>query len=446
MSERLRNLFRLRAGEVGIVLTMGFLLLSNSLARQTAGIVALSGFLDDSSVNSFLLVLGIDYLLILLMGGVQSLIVDRFNRINLVTGTTFAFALVFVIVRLLFSLQVPGSVNYAILYIVAEQQYIFFPLFFWILANDVFDMAQAKRLFPVIASWSFIGKLLGIGISYVSPGLFERLSIQPEEILVFNVFIYLVAYMISKFGFRKIKLRETSQKVETVQETLSEGWGFIREVLSFRYLMIAIVALAVADTIIEFRFIVVTDELFVGASAYQRFYSLYRLGATLAAFIMQSIFTSRIIDKIGLKNSFFFFPIVILMGAGSLVAFPGLITAIGTMLLIKLTRETVDESARKSFESLIPEERRGRVSVFMGSYLPAIGTILGCAFAGLAIFIGAQLGSTKYFYGYLAVVLVAGGVAVWAVLKMRANYDSSLLNWRLKRRRRGASVLDKLDF
>ena len=85
-----------------------------------------------------------------------------------------------------FTFRVPGALNYAVLYIVAEQQFIFFPLFFWVLANDIFDPAQARRLFPFIAAWSFIGKILGSLLTYSSPTLFERLNIASEEVLVIN--------------------------------------------------------------------------------------------------------------------------------------------------------------------------------------------------------------------------------------------------------------------
>ncbi len=446
MTALINRVFRLRPGEMGLVLTLGFLLLANSMARQISGIVAISNFLDTGGVNAFLLVLGVDYTLILLMGGLQSLIVDRVDRVRLMSGMSFVFALVFVVLRLLFTFRVPVSLNYAILYVVAEQQFIFFPLFFWVLANDIFDYTQAKRLFPVIAAWSFVGKLLGIGISYISPSLFANLAIPPEDVLMINVLIYLLAYVAIIFGLRKVKLRETVQKTETVRETLSEGWGFVKEVPAFRFLTIAILALAICDTIIEFRFLVVTDTAFQGAEAYQRFYSLYRLIATLIAFAVQSFLTSRLIDKINLKNSFVILPLVILAGAGTMIAFPGLITAVVAMIVLKLTRETVDESSKKSFQALVPEERRGRVSVFMDSYLPAIGTIFGCLVAGAIVVTGIRLHSTNYFYGYLGFVVLSAIVAVWAVLMLRKNYDSSLLNWRLKRRQRASSVLDGIEF
>jgi len=440
------RLFRLRPGELGLVLVLGFVLLSNSLARQVSGIVAVSGFLSEGGVNQILIVMLVDYCLVLVTAGLQTLIVDKFDRVSLMNAMTFGFALVFTLLRLMFTFHIPHWLNYSILYIVAEQQLITFPLVFWVLANDVFDMAQTKRLFPLIASWGFIGKILGTGVAALSPDLFSRLGILPEEVLTLNVLIYLLAYLLMFIGLRKVKVRQSVQQHETVRETLNEGWSFVREIASFRYLVLAIVALAVCDTIIEFRFFVVTDAIFPGAADYQRFYSLYRLCAVLAGFLMQTFLTSRLINKINLKNNFLIFPIVILTSGLGMIALPGIMTAVGAMFMVKLTRETVDESGRKSFQALVPEERRGRVSTFMDSYLPAVGTIIGCLAAGAIVLIGLKLQTQSYFYVYLAVVMVGGLVALWAILKMRTVYDSSMFNWRLKRRQRGGSVLDKLEF
>jgi AAA family ATP:ADP antiporter len=453
MKDFLNRMFRLRPGETGLVLVLGFLLLSNSLAMQVSGIVAISGFLSEGGVNQILIVWVIDTLLIILMTGLQSLIVDRFDRITLMRGMTFSFALVFTVLRLLFTFQSPGWLNYSLLYLVSEQQWLFFPLIFWVLANDILDMAQTKRLFPLIASWGSVGRLLGIGVALLSPGLFSRLDVRSEEVLTLNVLIYMLAYLLMLTGLREVKVRQTRQKPETLQETLTEGWAFVREVPSFRYLMLSIVALIVCDTIIEFRFLVVSNQVFSDASSYQTFYSLYRLGLTLAAFAVQGFLTNRIIARISLKNTFLILPFTALAGATWMMALPGIISGIGGVVLQKLPAITVDQSARKAFQALVPEERRGRVSMFMDSYLFAGGTIIGCLVTGAIVFVGPlrtitgpRSGGSPHFYIYLAIAVLAALFAIWAVLKMRTVYESSLFNWRLKRRQRRTSVLDKLDF
>ena len=425
--------------EAGLVFVLGFLLFGNSLARQVSGIVAVSGFLDTSSVNSMLLVMGIDYTLVLLVGGLQSLIVDRFNRVKMMAGISLAFALVFIVLRVMFALGSPGWLNYSVMYLIAEQQLVLFPMIFWVLANDLFNFAQAQRLFPIVASWSFVGKLAGIGIAWAAPNAVAALGIKPEEILLFNALIYILGFVLVISGLRKARVRPTVQQAESVKETLTEGWDFVKGVDSFRYLMLAIIALAVADTIIEFRFLVVTDAMFPGAAAYERFYSLYRLTATLLGFGVQTFLTSRLIKGMQVKNIFLFFPLVVLLGAGGALASAGLAAIFTAMLGVKLVRETVDDSGRKSIQSLVPEERRGRVSTFIDNYLPASGTILACLVTGAIVGVGLLTGRDLHLV-YLAVSFLCGGFALWAVLRMGRVYESSLLNWRLKRRQRASDT------
>lgn len=446
MTVAIRKLFRLEPGEGSLVFVLGFILMANALAMQISGIVAVSGLLSSGGVNQILVVLFIDYALILLAGGLQSLIVDKFKRVDLMGWIILVFAMIFILLRLMFLFNAPDSLNYAVMYIISEQQYVFFPLVFWILANDIFKMHQSKRLFPIISGWNFFGKLIGIGIAASSPALFAQLGIVPEEILTINILIYLVSYIILLIGLNRVEVRETVQKQESVKETLREGWDFMKEVASFRYIMIAILVLALADTIIEFRFLVVTDQKFSDQASYQFFFSMYRLGTTIIALLIQAILTGWLIKTMQLKNTFLILPLVMVAGSVGLILIPGLSMAVGAMVLVKLMRDTINDSSRKSFQGLVPEERRGRVSTMMETYLPALGTMLACLITGGIVWVGIQQGRDISLQ-YLLISAGGGLVAVWAVFKMRANYDKSLLNWRMKRRQRkgGTLLLKRLE-
>jgi AAA family ATP:ADP antiporter len=396
--------------------------------------------------NALLVVLIIDYMLIFMVGALQSLFVDRFNRVHMIAFVSFGFALVFILLRIMFWTQAPAWLNYSAMYLVAEQQFVLFPLIFWVLANDVFTFSQAKRVFPLIASLSFIGTLAGIAISGISTILFPMLKLVDEDILLFNALIYIASSLMILTTLTKMNLRDFTKQTESLKETLSGGFEFVRDVLSFRYLMIAILFLAVADTIIEFRFWVITASAFPGQLAYQNFFSLYRLIVTLVAFGIQSLVTSRLTNNIQLKNVLLIFPFVAFFAAGSMLLLPSLIAAIvGGMFMVKLTRDTVDDSSRKSFQALVPEERRGRVSTFMGSYLTSIGTILGAALTSIIVLIG-QWSGRDLSLVYLAIAFSASIVAIWATFSMRSVYEKSLLNWRLKRRQRVTnSIIKKLE-
>jgi len=445
MQKFLQSTFKLQPNEVMLVVTFGFLIFGNSLARQVSNIVSVSGVLDVEGPNALLVVLIIDYIFIFIVGALQSLFVDRFNRVYMIALVSFGFALAFILLRTMFWMGAPEWLNYSAIYLVAEQQFVLFPLIFWVLANDVFTFAQTKRLFPLIASLSFIGKLAGIGLAAISPILFTALKLVGEDILLFNALIYIISSVLILTTLTKINLRDFTKKSESLRETFSEGFEFVRDILSFRYLMIAILFLAVADTIIEFRFWVITESAFPDQLAYQNFYSLYRLMVTLVAFGIQSLVTSRLTNNIQIKNVLLIFPFVAFFASGSMLLLASILgVTVGGMYMVKLTRETVDDSSRKSFQALVPEERRGRVSTFMDSYLTAAGTILGAVLTGIIVLIG-QWSGKDLSRVYLAIAFSASIVAIWATLSMRSVYEKSLLNWRLKRRQRMTdSIIKKL--
>lgn len=451
MKDFVSRVFRIYPGEMRLVLVMGFLLLGNDMARQTSGIVGISDFLDEGGINQILLVKAIDAVLIVATSAISSLIVDRFDRIQLLRWVAFIFAAVFTLLGLISPIA-PAWLNAAILFVMSQQQWLIFPLIFWVLANDIFKMAQTKRLFPVIGSWSFVGKILGIGVALL-PTLLMRLGLTTqgaltfEMVVVFNIAVYLVAFLLITVGLRNIELRKATQRKEKLTQTLTEGAGFLRQVPSFRFLAIAILGLMVVDLITEFQLFVVTKTAIPDVNDYKRFYSLYLLAAAVISFLVQSFLTSRIVNKLELRNSFFIVPVVALGSVAVMIVWPQFAPVVGAVLTLKVFRNTIDATTRKSFQALIPAEFRGRVSLFMDNYVPALGTVLGCVLAGGVIFAGIWLAISDYFYGYLAFAAIAGIIEIWAIYKMHGVYDSSMLNWRLKRRqRRGLTgVMKKLD-
>lgn len=447
MINTLSRIFRIDPEDLGIVFGLGIFILANSIAQQISEIVSISGFLDSGGVNRIPIVWLIVMTLIILATGAQSLVVDRFERLKFMRWMVFGLAIIYAILRLMFVVNVPDWLIYGLLNILAELQWLFFALIFWILASDMFNLAQAKKLFPLIAGWGFVGDLIGIGISAVAPNLFTQLNLPLEELLSLNAVIYVFLFVLTLTWLNKYKIRKTRQKPETMRETLTEGWDFIREIPAFRYLTVAIVAINIAMTATEFRFLVVSDSYFTTLESYQRFFSFYRLGLTMASFLMLTFISSALINKVELKNAFFFMPAALILGLTWILSIPGIISAVSGMLIPKFSQKTVDEPVRKTFQSLVPEERRGRVSLFLDSYMFAGGTMVGSALILTVITLGALWNSANSHIIYLSMGLLAALIATWAIYKMRVEYDSSMLNWRLKRRqRRGLTgVMKKLD-
>jgi len=446
MNAFLNRIWGLRSGELPIVLILGVALLGNSLAQKIAELASISNFLTDVGVPQFLLLLIVSSVISIGMTGVQSLLVDRFNRITLLNGICFGFGLSFIFLRCLFIFNAPNWLNYSLFYLLAEQQFIFFPLAFWLLANDLFEPQQSQRLFSLISVWGLVGNVLGIGIAALSPSVLQRLDAKPEELLILNALIYLAICSLLQVGLQKVQLRKTQVKIETLKETLMEGWEFIREVPAFRYLTFSMLGVMVCENIIDFQFLTTSELTFSDSNTYQTFLSLFTLTRVVSYLTIQSFFTQRLITKLNLKNAFLIAPLGAVAAATCVILNPSLWGSAGAVALQKLPQYTVDETARKSFQGFVPEERRGRVSLFMDSYLVAGSAIIAALITGIILLLGGFYDIPNYFYIYLGAGALAALIAVAAIIRMRTVYDTSLLNWHLKRRQRSKSILDKLDF
>ncbi|HET9911645.1 MAG TPA: hypothetical protein VFQ13_07140, partial [Anaerolineales bacterium] len=348
VKSKLFRLFRVYPEERGIFVILGLVFFCNSVATQIASVAAVSGFLKGEGVHQIPILWFIDMLVILLMAGLQSLIIDRFERTNLVRIMILGFAVIFVILRLMFYIHAPDWLGYGMMMIISELQWLFFPLVFWTLAQDIFTVAQAKRLFSPIASLGFVGRLVGLLIVSIAPGIFDKGGTAVEELLLLNVAVYVAAYFFIVLGLRKIEVRKVVEKHETMREVLVEGWEFVRNIPTFKYLTISIFAVNLSLTFIEFGFLAITNQAFI--TNYQTFYGLYRLGLTVVSFVLQSLVTSRLIEKVTLKNSFFIMPFA-LVGGSLWMLFTGVVSAVGGMVLPKVAQFTAYDSARRSFQA-----------------------------------------------------------------------------------------------
>jgi hypothetical protein len=445
MNTALARIFRLQGGEAAPLLVLGAVLFFNAVAMQVSGILSVSGFLDSVGVPGILIVWVIDFAVILAMSAVQSLIIDRIERARLVRIILLAFLAATVGLRLLFALGAPDALNYFLLYLLKDQQWLFLPAVFWVLASDIFSMSQSKRLFPVIAAFGLVGKLTGVVMSIFLPSLIAaRTALSISDLLWINAALYAVAALLLTFGLRRSPARTTRNDRIGVQETLHEGAAFLRTVPMFRYLTIAILMLVVCETIVEFEFLRRADRSYDTIQNFAAFYATFRLVVIVFTIFTESVVTSRLIEKLQIKNTFLLLPSTFLLGTLGVLFSPGALSAIGAMLSTQIVKN-VDDAAARSLRALVPEEKRGRVTLFMENYLIAAGTIAGSVIVGILLLIERGAPSFVATPIYLGLGALLAVFAIVAVVRVRALYETSLLSWKLTRRKRAADLLNKLD-
>jgi ATP/ADP translocase len=451
MIKSIRNILRIRAGEGRFVLILGAILLFNTLAMELGDVVAVAGFLKSVDVSNILILWVVDMILVISVGGVQSLIVDRFSRLLLLRGMCLLFAVVFGVLLLLFALNVSETITYGLLFLLVEQQNIFLPLVFWILASELLSAAQSRRLFPVIASFSAIGQIMGLSIAAVAPLVLRALGVHNGALLLLNITLYLLSAFILTVGLRRADVVHNPQTHagDTPKyawtERFTRGFAFIREIRSLRYLTIATFCAVIVLTIIDYHFLVIATRTFSDdtGGGFQTFYGAYRLIMTVLIILVQNLITNRLIERYGIKNALLAVPIAAMAGALFVLVGSSLFIVASARALIRLVNSAVDLPAQKAFLSIMPEDVRGAVSIFTDGYSFAIGAIIASVVIG-AVVIGANAATLDPETVYLMVGLLFAIVGIIAVRAMYRHYDMTLFNWRLKRRQRTSSVLKDL--
>ena len=425
---------------------MGAVLLLNAVAMQISGVISVSGFLGNVGVPGILGVWVIDFAVILAMSAVQSLIVDRIERIRLLRYIMLAFIVLTIGIRLLFVVDAPAGLSYSLLYLLKDQQWLFLPAIFWVFANDMFSMSQGKRLFPVIAAFGLAGKLLGLGMSIAAPVLVQLGADRPlVDILWINVAVYAVAILLLRFGLRHNIPAKPKPSNDGIRESLAEGFQFIRTVPMFRFLTIAVLLVVLCDTIVEFHFLFTTDQSFGTQQNFQEFYATFRLVTIVVSILVQSLLTSRLLEKLQIRNAFMIMPVAFLAMTTGALLLPGTASSAVAMLTTQGIRD-IDSAAARALRALVPEEKRGRVMLFMENYLTAAGTICGSVIIGIMLLVAQWLQLSAAAPLYLSACIVTAALALGAAWKVRQHYESSLLNWKLTRRKRASDLLSKLDF
>lgn len=190
----------------------------------------------------------------------------------------------------------------------------------------------------------------------------------------------------------------------------------------------------------------VLNDNFSGTQ-FETFYGLFRIVQTVTIVLIQAFLASRLLTLLELKRIFILLPIICFMIILAAFVFPGVYVIAVGRLVGRSFLFGVDEPSRKSLQGLIPDEKRGRVSSFLDGYLYATGTIVASVLL-LLLGWGASAGwlpPNVVSWIYLGLGVLVSIISIWAIRRFWQTFDTSMLDWRLARRKRRSSILD-LDF
>jgi len=432
---------KIQTAERGRFAIIAFLLFFNAMILESNEVVATTGFISNIGVPQLLFVWAIDMSIIIVTSGIYSLFVDRRQRGRLAVSLYIIFAAVYLILYVLFTASPIGFLGYGFLLVINDQQWLLFPLVVWALANDMFSLSEAKRLFPILGIAAFAGGMIGNAVA----ALIARWAGASFNLLLFNAIIILASGIILLLTINRMKITNRQSRAgEKVLDALREGLGFVREVPIYRFLTLAMVLLGIGLNAIEFDFLFAVSQTYPDGVGLQSFYGTFKIVVAIGLLIVQGFIASRLLSKLGFKYIFVILPCIMFSGLLLSLFWPGVLGVIIGNYFVRVTKLGIEDPSNKAFQGMVPDERRGRVSAFMDGYLYPLGSILGCVIVGSAMFAVSQGtidGQTARFV-YLGMAVVCTVIAIYSVTRIHLYYDTSMLNWRLKRRKRASALAD----
>jgi ATP:ADP antiporter, AAA family len=421
-----------------------------TLVLELSDVIATGGFVSNIGPDNIVYLWIIDMIITIVTAGIYAMAVDKMDRAKLIKWLALGFALVFLLMRLLFLFNAPDWATYPLLYILTDQFYAIFPLAFWAMVNDLYTSSEAKRLYPIIIMGAALGSISGNGLAAISGWLLQRTGGSAPSLLIIGTILLLVTLAVLQFALpkRTVNARQSRDEIVDVGQTIKVGWDYIKNVPIFTFLAVSMLLSGLAFTIIEYHFIFAVDQAAAqDPLQFQTFYGSFKIILIVSTLTVQAFFSGRFLEKVGLKNSFIFQPAALAMSGALAALVPGLVGAAGAKYLMRLVQQSWDEPARKSLQNLIPDERRGRVAVMIDRYFYDVSTIVGSIVLAVLLFLRnlSVISQGQITNVYLGLAIVAALVAVFAGIRLRAKYEQSLLDWRLSRSRR-KSALDGIEF
>jgi ATP/ADP translocase/HEAT repeat protein len=364
----LRTFFDVRPGEHIRTLFMALYLLFVLFAYYILKPVARSLFLNKFDMDD------VPYLHILIAGagGVLAYLYSRVAvKTSLRTAVTGAMALsvicLIVIWRLLGIRDADGHARlWWMLYVLNVWTSLFSIVLVsqgWLVAANVFNGREAKRLYGLLGMGAVIGAAFG--------GEFTRRTAEivgSTNLLLASAVLVIIAY-----GCFRVVLRQPGAELERARaagdqdDDFSFGHivGAIRSARHLQVIMAIISITFIVDVLVEFQFLAMAKQRYSGNSLTAFFGSFYGIYLNLATMVCQFLLPSAVIARFGVGGTLQIMPVAITIASLFTYFSPGVFSTSAVRLTEAVNRYTLNRTGMELLYLPLPADLRNRTKAFV---------------------------------------------------------------------------------
>ncbi len=284
---------------------------------------------------------------------------------------------------------------------------------FWVLANLVFNIREAKRLFGFIGSGAILGGIFG---GYLTSVLTPVIGTEYTLLLAALLLIPCFALLKKIWKLRVKNLNTFKQK----KRLTAPGELPYKLILQSRHLSLiaAIVAVSVlVAKLVDYLFSDFAAAAIPDPEELTAFFGFWFSTFNLLSLAIQLFLTRRIVGIWGVGFSLMLLPLGVLAGSLLFLVLPELSAILVAKAMDGILKQSVHKSANELLALPLPFELKNKTKSFIDVVVDSIATGL----AGfLLIFVVKGLDLPTFYIGLLIVALV--GLWLYFVFEVRKEY------------------------
>jgi len=256
---------------------------------------------------------------------------------------------------------------------------------FWLLANDLFDAREAKRLFPIIGGGAILGGLVGGAV----PGWLAK-PLGAGNLLYIVAAELVVSAVLSHLAWRRRRPEVQREVKEAPTPKLAEGLAILRKNRYVRLIALMLLCMTVSYTIVQWQYKGIAKIHFGGRrDDMAAFFGLFAAVLNLATFVLQILGTPRLLRRWGVGFGLRVLPTgfglgAIVLMATAFVPIPMLGAAAVAMLLCDGFRFSVDKASTELLYLPIPRAVKDQAKPFIDTFVDrAAGALASFLWLGL---------------------------------------------------------------
>ena len=273
---------------------------------------------------------------------VMTFVIEIYKRISInkspstffVLSGSFFIASLFVFHQNLFGPMVP------LLYVWVEVITIIVIIQFWMLASELLDTRQAKRIFPIITAG---GSFAAIGSGYLIKPFVkyygsENLLLLTIGFLAISIF---AGHLLKRYIPKKVNLEPTIISKTRIKNHKLEPY--------LKYIAIMIACSAFISRLIDYQFKVMASNAFPSQNDLVSFFGTYYMVTGAATLLMQSVITGFVLTRFGILAGLIFLPLSLVFGSMAFLIFG----SFATVFILKFSDQVFKFSMNNAVKEIL---------------------------------------------------------------------------------------------